>query len=75
LFAPSIIDAKRQAPKFKRSEHFFTGELTRLCQGSLRQSDGRWITAIEIAITVLHAATEARINARYVRSSPPGIKI
>jgi hypothetical protein len=54
MFAPSIIDAKRQATRFKRSAHFLTGELTRQCQDSLREAAGRPITATEIAVTALH---------------------
>jgi multidrug resistance efflux pump len=54
MFAPSIIDAKRQATRFKRSAHFLTGELTRQCQDSLREAKGRLITATEIAVTALH---------------------
>jgi len=45
MFAPSVIAAKREATKFKRSVHFLTGELTRLCQDCLRQADGRMLTA------------------------------
>jgi hypothetical protein len=54
MFAPSIIDAKRQATRFKRSAHFLTGELTRQCQDSLREAKDRPITATEIAVTALH---------------------
>ena len=55
MFAPSILEAKRQATRFKRSEHFLTGELTRLCLDSLRQADGRLVTATEMAVSALHA--------------------
>lgn len=51
MLAPSIIDAKRQARRFKRSAHFLTGGLTRQCQDSLRQAQGRAATATEIAVT------------------------
>ena len=54
MFAPSVIAAKREATKFKRSVHFLTGELTRLCQDCLRQADGRMLTAHEMAVTALH---------------------
>ena len=55
MFAPSTMDAKRQATRFKRSVHFLTGELTRQCQDSLREAAGRPITATEIAVTSLHS--------------------
>jgi hypothetical protein len=55
MFAPSVIDAKRQATRWKRSAHFLTGELTRQCQDSLREAKGRPVTATEIAVTALHA--------------------
>ena len=55
LFAPSVVAAKREATKFKRSAHFLTGELTRLCQDCLRRADGRMLTAHEMAVTALHA--------------------
>jgi hypothetical protein len=51
MFTPSIIGAKRQATRFKRSAHFLTGELTRQCQDSLREARGRAITATEFAVT------------------------
>src|SRR3712207_5201193 len=54
LFAPSVVAAKREATKFKRSAHFLTGELTRLCQDCLRRADGRMLTAHEMAVTALH---------------------
>jgi hypothetical protein len=54
MFAPSVIAAKREATRFKRSVHFLTGELTRLCQDCLRQADGRVLTAREMAVTGLH---------------------
>jgi hypothetical protein len=54
MFAPSVIAAKREATKFKRSVHFLTGELTRLCLDCLRQADGRLVTAREMAVTALH---------------------
>jgi hypothetical protein len=54
MFAPSVIAAKREATKFKRSVHFLTGELTRLCLDCLRQADGRLVTAHEMAVTALH---------------------
>jgi hypothetical protein len=38
-----------QATKFKRSVHFLTTELTRLCLDSLRQADGGLVTARETA--------------------------
>jgi hypothetical protein len=55
MFAPSIIGAKRQATRFKRSAHFLTWELTRQCQDNLREARGRAITATEFAVTALHA--------------------
>jgi hypothetical protein len=54
MFAPSVIAAKRNATRFKRSVHFLTGELTRLCQDCLRQVDGRLVTAHEMAVTAIH---------------------
>jgi hypothetical protein len=33
MFAPSVIAAKRETTRFKRSVHFLTGELTRLLPG------------------------------------------
>jgi hypothetical protein len=54
MFAPSVIAAKREATKFKRSVHFLTDEQTRLCQDCLRQADGRPVTAREMAVTALH---------------------
>jgi hypothetical protein len=54
MFAPTVIAAKREATRFKRSVHFLTGELTRLCLDCLRQAEGRPITATEIAVTALH---------------------
>ena len=54
MFAPSVIAAKREATKFKRSVHFLTGEPTRPCLDCLRQADGRLITAREMAVNALH---------------------
>jgi hypothetical protein len=54
LFAPSVVAAKRELTKYRRSAHFLTGELTRHCQDCLRQADGRLITSHEIAVTALH---------------------
>lgn len=54
MFAPSVIAAKREATKFKRSAHFLTGELTRLCQDCLRDAEGRTVTAHEMGVTALH---------------------
>jgi hypothetical protein len=54
MFAPSVTAARRGATKFKRSAHFLTGELTRLCLDSLREAEGRPITAHEIAVKALH---------------------
>ncbi len=71
MFAPSIIDAKRQATRFKRSAHFLTGELTRQCQDSLREAGGRAITATEIAVTALHGkgldAGDAELRADFTK--------
>ena len=71
MFAPSIIEAKRQATRFKRSAHFLTGELTRQCQDSLREAKDRLITATEIAVTALHAkglnAGDAELRADFVK--------
>ena len=65
------MDAKRQATRFKRSAHFLTGELTRLCQDSLRQSHGRLVTSTEMAVTALHAkgldAGDAELRADFVK--------
>lgn len=52
--------AKREATKFKRSAHFLTGELTRLCQDCLRRADGRMLTAHEMAVTALHQKGSTR---------------
>jgi hypothetical protein len=55
MFAPSLIAAKREATKSKRSVHFVTGKLTRLCQDCLRQADGRMcVTTRKMAVTALH---------------------
>jgi hypothetical protein len=54
FFAPSVVAAKREATKFKRWAHFLTGELTRLYLDSLREAEGRPITAHEIAVKALH---------------------
>jgi len=54
MFSPSVIAAKRNATRFKRSVNFLTGDLTRLCQDCLRQAEGRQITAHEMAVTALH---------------------
>jgi hypothetical protein len=54
LFAPSVVAAKRDRTKFKRSVYFSTGELTRHCQDCLREADGRAITTQEMATTALH---------------------
>ncbi|HEX2939512.1 MAG TPA: hypothetical protein VHO91_00595 [Rhodopila sp.] len=71
MFAPSVIEAKRQATRFKRSVHFLTGELTRQCQDSLREAKGRAITATEIAVTALHAkgldAGDAELKADFTK--------
>jgi hypothetical protein len=61
MFARSIIDAKRQPTRFKRSVHFLTAELTRHCQDSPREAKGRPVTATEVAVGALHAkGLEAR---------------
>jgi hypothetical protein len=53
----------------RTGEHFRRGNA--LCQDSLRQSDGRWITATEIAITALHArgldAGDAELKADFIK--------
>jgi hypothetical protein len=71
MFAPSVLEAKRQATRFKRSAHFLTGELTRQCQNSLREARERQITATEIAVTALHAkgldAGDAELWADFVK--------
>jgi hypothetical protein len=54
MFAPSVIVATREATKFKRSVHFLTGELSRLCQDCLRQVEGCQITVHEMAVTAQH---------------------
>jgi hypothetical protein len=64
MFAPSVIAAKREATKFKRSVHFLTGELSRFCQDCLRQADGRLVTAREIAATALHQKGAGRWRRR-----------
>ncbi len=71
MFAPSVIDAKRQSTRFKRSVHFLTGELTRQCQDSLREAKGRPITVTEIAVTALHQkgldAGDAELRADFIK--------
>lgn len=44
MFAPSVIAAKREATKFKRSVHFLTGELARSPPRCIRRD---WTLATE----------------------------
>jgi hypothetical protein len=52
-FAPGVVAAKRRISKGARSAHFVTGELTRRCQTALREANGRFVTADEVAASAM----------------------
>src|SRR6266567_196111 len=53
LFAPDVVQARRQVTRFARSAHFVTGELTRRCQQALREANGEPVTADSIALQAI----------------------
>jgi multidrug resistance efflux pump len=53
LFAPNVVQAKREVSRFARSAHFVVGELTRRCQTALREANGEPVTADSIALQAM----------------------
>jgi hypothetical protein len=53
LFAPNIRQARRDVSRFARSAHFVNGELTRRCQTSLREANGKPVTADSIMLEAM----------------------